>query len=144
MFSKRNPMKYFSGNAFARLPLYKLVAGGSAVVLTASIGLGVMAASFTPQAQPEPTPEPTAVVEATPTPEPTATPEPDKDLYVDVTVVQQDIGVELYTLPTTTPESAAETKDEDAEEKQPLLDVAATITLTDNCLLYTSPSPRDS
>ena len=36
MFSKRNPMKYFSGNAFARLPLYKLVAGGSAVVLTAS------------------------------------------------------------------------------------------------------------
>ena len=48
MFSKRNPMKYFSGNAFARLPLYKLVAGGSAVVLTASIGLGVMAASFTP------------------------------------------------------------------------------------------------
>ena len=59
MFSKRNPMKYFSGNAFARLPLYKLVAGGSAVVLTASIGLGVMAASFTPLAQPEPTPEPT-------------------------------------------------------------------------------------
>ena len=54
MFSKRNRMKYFSGNAFARLPLYKLVAGGSAVVLTASIGLGVMAASFTPQAQPEP------------------------------------------------------------------------------------------
>ena len=114
MFSKRNPMKYFSGNAFARLPLYKLVAGGSAVVLTASIGLGVMAASFTPQAQPEPTPEPTAIVEATPTPtpEPTATPEPDKDLYVDVTVVQQDIGVELYTLPTTTPESASD-KDED-------------------------------
>ena len=82
MFSKRNPMKYFSGNAFARLPLYKLVAGGSAVVLTASIGLGVMAASFTPQAQPEPTPEPTAIVEATPTPTPepaataTATPVP--------------------------------------------------------------------
>ena len=132
MFSKRNPMKYFSGNAFARLPLYKLVAGGSAVVLTASIGLGVMAASFTPQAQPESTPEPTAIVEATPTPtpEPTATPEPDKDLYVDVTVVQQDIGVELYTLPTTTPESASD-KDEDAEEKLPLLDVAATVTLTD-------------
>ena len=132
MFSKRNPMKYFSGNAFARLPLYKLVAGGSAVVLTASIGLGVMAASFTPQAQPEPTPEPTAIVEATPTPtpEPTATPEPDKDLYVDVTVVQQDIGVELYTLPTTTPESASD-KDEDAKEKLPLLDVAATVTLTD-------------
>lgn len=88
-----------------------------------------MAASFTPQAQPEPTPEPTAIVEATPTPtpEPTATPEPDKDLYVDVTVVQQDIGVELYTLPTTTPENASD-KDEDAEEKLPLLDVAATVT----------------
>ena len=40
-----------------------------------------------------------AAPELTPTPEPTATPEPDKDLYVDVTVVQQDIGVELYTLP---------------------------------------------
>ena len=73
MFNKRNPMKYFSGNAFARLPLYKLVAGGSAAVLTASIGLGVFAASFTPMAAPEPTPEPTPapVVTPTPTPEPT-------------------------------------------------------------------------
>lgn len=128
-------MKYFSGNAFARLPLYKLVAGGSAVVLTASIGFGVMAASFTPQTLPEPTPEPTPIVEATPTPTPTPspTPEPDKDLYVDVTVVQQDIGVELYTLPVTTPESAEQNngKNEQAEEKQPLLDVAATVTLTD-------------
>ena len=139
MFSKRNPMKYFSCNAFARLPLYKLVAGGSAVVLTASIGLGVMAASFTPQAQPEATPEPTAIVEATPTPAPTptATPEPDKELYADVTVVQQDVGVELYTL--ATPENAdkddakdSKDKTDDAEEERlPLLDVAATVTLTD-------------
>lgn len=141
MFSKRNPMKYFSGNAFARLPLYKLVAGGSAVVLTASIGLGVMAASFTPQAKPEPTPEPTPMATPESTPEPTPTPEPDKDLYVDVSVIQQDIGVELYTVPTTTPESADSAADsdsvqdkdkaEDSEEKQPLLDVAATVTLTD-------------
>lgn len=141
MFSKRNPMKYFSGNAFARLPLYKLVAGGSAVVLTAGIGLGVMAASFTPQVKPEPTPEPTPMATPESTPEPTPTPEPDKDLYVDVSVIQQDIGVELYTVPTTTPESADSAADsdseqdkdkaEDSEEKQPLLDVAATVTLTD-------------
>ena len=58
MFSKRNPMKYFSGNAFARLPLYKLVAGGSAVVLTASIGLGAFAAGVAPFNLPTATPAP--------------------------------------------------------------------------------------
>ena len=36
MFNKKNPMRYFSGSTFARLPLYKLAAGGTAVVLTAS------------------------------------------------------------------------------------------------------------
>ena len=96
MFNKRNPMKYFSGSAFARLPLYKLVAGASATVLTASIGLGVFAASFTPGAEPEPTPTPTPV--ATPESTPTPTPEPDKELLADVSVVQQDVGVQLYTL----------------------------------------------
>ena len=45
MFNKKNPMRYFSGSTFARLPLYKLAAGGTAVVLTASIGLGAFAAS---------------------------------------------------------------------------------------------------
>ena len=25
MFNKKNPMRYFSGSTFARLPLYKLV-----------------------------------------------------------------------------------------------------------------------
>ena len=44
MFNKKNPMRYFSGSTFARLPLYKLAAGGTAVVLTASIGLGAFAA----------------------------------------------------------------------------------------------------
>ena len=42
MFNKKNPMRYFSGSTFARLPLYKLAAGGTAVVLTASIGLGAI------------------------------------------------------------------------------------------------------
>ena len=32
MFNKKNPMRYFSGSTFARLPLYKLAAGGTAVV----------------------------------------------------------------------------------------------------------------
>ena len=102
MFNKRNPMKYFSGNAFARLPLYKLVAGGSAAVLTASIGLGVFAASFVPSNEPEPTPEPVATI--APTPEPT--PEPDITLLADISVIQQDVGVQLYTLPEETAESA--------------------------------------
>ena len=44
MFNKKNPMRYFSGSTFARLPLYKLAAGGTAVVLTDSIGLGAFAA----------------------------------------------------------------------------------------------------
>ena len=49
MFNKKNPMRYFSGSTFARLPLYKLAAGGTAVVLTASIGLGAFAASVGPR-----------------------------------------------------------------------------------------------
>ena len=44
MFNKKNPMRYFSGSTFARLPLYKLAAGGTAVALTASVGLGAGAA----------------------------------------------------------------------------------------------------
>lgn len=140
MFNKRNPMKYFSGNAFARLPLYKVVAGGSAAVLTASIGLGVFAASFTPAFAPEPTPTPAPTVEpvATATPTPSPTPEPDKELLADVSVVQQDVGVQLYTLADQTAESAASPtpqaeKETDGmnEDKQPLLGVEATITLTD-------------
>ena len=74
MFHKRNPMKYFSGNAFARLPLYKVVAGGTAAVLTASIGLGAFAASFVPGTEPEPTPTPTPTPTLTPTPSPSASP----------------------------------------------------------------------
>ena len=54
MFNKKNPMRYFSGSTFARLPLYKLAAGGTAVVLTASIGLGAFAASVGPLSAPEP------------------------------------------------------------------------------------------
>ena len=137
MFNKRNPMKYFSGSAFARLPLYKLVAGASATVLTASIGLGVFAASFTPGAEPEPTPTPTPV--ATPESTPTPTPEPDKELLADVSVVQQDVGVQLYTLLEEEPEETAapeatpaeESDGEDATNKLPLLGVEATVTLTD-------------
>ena len=57
MFNKKNPMRYFSGSTFARLPLYKLAAGGTAVVLTASIGLGAFAASVGPLSAPEPFPD---------------------------------------------------------------------------------------
>ena len=136
MFNKRNPMKYFSGNAFARLPLYKLVAGSSAVVLTASIGLGVFAASFVPGQLPEATPTPEPVVTATPT----ATPVPDIELLADISVIQQDVGVQLYTMEQTTAESAqtpsptpsGESDGEETSGKIPLTGVAATVTLTDS------------
>lgn len=137
MFNKRNPMKYFSGSAFARLPLYKLVAGGSAAVLTASIGLGVFAASFVPGPAPEATPTPAPAATPTATPEPT--PEPDIELLADISVIQQDVGVQLYTLPDQTAESAqtpSPTPAEDSEDtditgKIPLTGVEATVTLTD-------------
>ena len=136
MFNKRNPMKYFSGSAFARLPLYKLVAGGTAAALTASVGLGAFAASFGPAHAPEATPAPTPVVTPeTATPTPTPTPEPDIPLLADITVIQQDIGVQLYTMPEETPESAPTPtpaqKGETLPNKQPLLGVEAAITLTD-------------
>ena len=150
MFNKKNPMRYFSGSTFARLPLYKLAAGGTAVVLTASIGLGAFAASVGPLSAPEPSPTPivTATPEtaATPTPSPTPspTPEPDKPLTMEASVIQQDVGVTLYVEntpePSPTPDASASpsptpsksAKEEDAEsEKTPLLGVAATITLTD-------------
>ena len=150
MFTKKNPMRYFSGSTFARLPLYKLAAGGTAVVLTASIGLGAFAASVGPLSAPEPSPTPivTATPEtaATPTPSPTPspTPEPDKPLTMEASVIQQDVGVTLYVEnapePSPTPDASASpsptpsksAKEEDTEsEKTPLLGVAATITLTD-------------
>ncbi len=137
MFNKRNPMKYFSDSAFARLPLYKLVAGGSAAVLTASIGLGVFAASFVPGPAPEATPTPAPVATPTATPEPT--PEPDIELLADISVIQQDVGVQLYTLPDQTAESAqtpsptptGDGEDTDMTGKIPLTGVEATVTLTD-------------
>ena len=68
MFNKRNPMKYFSGSALARLPIYKLAAGGMAVVMTVGVGAGVFAAGYVPQNKPAP------AAAATPTPPPTPTP----------------------------------------------------------------------
>ncbi|MFR2650763.1 MAG: GH25 family lysozyme [Gemmiger sp.] len=119
MFNKKNPMRYFSGSTFARLPLYKLAAGGTAVALTASIGLGAFAAGVTPFNLPTATPAPvvTATPEtaATPTPSPSPTPSPtpvpDRTLTMEATVVQQDVGVTLYVDPlpeaTATPEATA-------------------------------------
>ncbi len=145
MFNKKNPMRYFSGSTFVRLPLYKLAAGGTAVALAASVGLGAFAAGFTPFGAPEPTPTPvvTATPEtaATPTPSPTPspTPVPDKPVTMDATVVQQDVGVTLYVEATaesadTDPEASptpTPAQEDDEPEKTPLLGVAATVTLTD-------------
>ena len=113
MFNKKNPMRYFSGSTFARLPLYKLAAGGTAVVLTASIGLGAFAANVGPLSAPEPSPTPviTATPETaatpTPSPSPSPTPEPDKPLTMEASVVQQDVGVTLYVEKTAEPDPTA-------------------------------------
>ena len=161
MFNKKNPMRYFSGSVFARLPLYKLAAGGTAVALTASIGLGAFAANVVPLSAPEPSPTPivTATPEtATPTPSPSPTPVPDKPLTMEATVVQQDVGITLYVEPTpeeeatpapeatasasptasaapkatATPTPVPDKADDDGEtDKTPLLGVEATVTLTD-------------
>ena len=142
MFNKKNPMRYFSGSTFVRLPLYKLAAGGTAVALAASIGLGAFAAGFTPFTAPEPSPTPvvTATPETaatpTPSPSPSPTPEPDKPLTLEASVIQQDVGVTLFVEPVTDEAAPAQTAapDPDAEEepdKTPLLGVEATVTLTD-------------
>lgn len=131
-------MKYFSGNAFARLPLYKLLAGGMAGVLCAGLGIGVMAASFTaPQATPE-----TAALEATPLPTVApkifeAEPEtPAPAIEAEVSVIQQDVGVMLYKLVYPTLPIFTDPEQEDAyvlhAERGPLLGVEATVTLTDS------------
>lgn len=146
---KRTPCGISPAASFARLPLYKLAAGGTAVVLTASIGLGAFAASVGPLSAPEPSPTPivTATPEtaATPTPSPTPspTPEPDKPLTMEASVIQQDVGVTLYVEnapePSPTPDASASPSPTPSKArrrmtprtKRPALGVAATITLTD-------------
>ncbi|MBM6717376.1 hypothetical protein H6B15_12000, partial [Gemmiger formicilis] len=79
--AKKNPMKYFSGSTVARLPLYKLIAGGTAVLLCASLGIGAMAAGLggvdlsASPVLPTATPAPTPAATPESTPEPTPTPE---------------------------------------------------------------------
>ena len=132
MGKKPNYGQYFSGSRFMRLPLYKLAAGGTAVLLCAGLGLSVMAAAFngpdTPsKPAPTPTPAPAATAAPTATPAPSATPTPVIDVQAEITVVQQDIGVQLYSVSAT---------GEDAENdgdggKQPLTGVAMTVRMTD-------------
>ena len=93
-------MKYFSGNAIQRLPLYKVAMGAMALLLCAGVGVSAMAAAFIgtpPAAQPQPQAVTIATAEtAAPTPAPTATPTPDVPVYGEISVVQQAIGVLLY------------------------------------------------
>ena len=106
-------MKYFSGSAVQRLPLYKLALGCVAMLLCASIGVSVMASAFinapARQARPEPEVQPIATQEtATPSPTPSPTPAPAVNVYGEVSVVQQDIGVQLYRMVDTEPDGDAE------------------------------------
>ena len=141
--ARKNPMKYFSGSAVSRLPLHKLIAGGMAALLCASLGIGAMAAGFTaPEpAAPTPTPAPTAAPTASPaptaTPEsaptPTQAPTPQPGMEMEVTVVQQDIGVQLYAL--TYPEGTTleDLEGEDAVEalRTPFTHTTLNVTITD-------------
>ena len=141
--ARKNPMKYFSGSAVSRLPLHKLIAGGMAALLCASLGIGAMAAGFTaPEpAAPTPTPAPTAAPTASPTPTatpesaptPTPAPTPQPGMEMEVTVVQQDIGVQLYAL--TYPEGTTleDLEGEDAVEalRTPFTHTTLNVTITD-------------
>ena len=112
---KREVMKYFSGSTFQRLPLYKVAMGGVAVLLSASIGVSVMASAFLSAAPQEmPTTAPTVETASTPTPTPSPTPTPIQDVLCDVSVIQQDIGVLLYTLADASAEEADGASDTDA------------------------------
>ena len=143
-------MKYFSGSAVQRLPLYKLALGCVAMLLCASIGVSVMASAFinapARQARPEPEVQPIATQEtATPSPTPSPTPAPAVNVYGEVSVVQQDIGVQLYRMVDTEPDgdakdtttaqtvnvAAADTAALDAADgKLPLTGVEMDITIT--------------
>ena len=141
--ARKNPMKYFSGSAVSRLPLHKLIAGGMAALLCASLGIGAMAAGFTapepaapppppaPPAAPPAPPAPTATPESAPTPTPAPTPQPGMEM--EVTVVQQDIGVQLYAL--TYPEGTTleDLEGEDAVEalRTPFTHTTLNVTITD-------------
>ena len=127
-------MRYFSGSTFQRLPLYKLAMGGIAMVLCAGIGVSAMAAAFigTPrQTQPNTeavqlaTDETAARPTARPTAAPTATPSPVISVRSEVSVVQQDIGVQLYRM--------ADDSDgqEGTDADLPLIGVELSITITD-------------
>ena len=139
--ARKNPMKYFSGSAVSRLPLYKLIAGGMAALLCASLGIGAMAAGIAapaqaapqatpaPQATQAPTPAPTATPETAPTPAPT----PQPGMAMEVTVVQQDIGVQLYALTYPEGTTVEDLEGEDAVEalRTPFTNTRLNVTITD-------------
>ena len=141
--ARKNPMKYFSGSAVSRLPLHKLIAGGMAALLCASLGIGAMAAGFTapePAAPPPPPPPPAAPPARPPPPPPPPrppppppAPPPPPGMEMEVTVVQQDIGVQLYAL--TYPEGTTleDLEGEDAVEalRTPFTHTTLNVTITD-------------
>ena len=145
----RKAMKYFSGSTFQRLPLYKLAMGGVAMLLCAGIGASAMAAAFigVPAQAPMSTAvpviaEPISTQETAATPAPTPTPAPDVEVYSEVSVVQQDIGIQLYQMvdlpqaePGTTTAQTISVQNADADNaveggKLPLTGVAMDITIT--------------
>ena len=139
--AKKNPMKYFSGSTVARLPLYKLIAGGTAVLLCASLGIGAMAAGLSgvdlAASSAQPTPTPVVTPTATPEAAPTATPTPEIQIEMEVTVVQQDIGVQLYAVNTDTPEEettddqTAGTDKNEETDRTPLTGVPMNVLIKD-------------
>lgn len=121
----KNKSKYFSRSGLARLPVYKVIISSVLIgALVISTGAGVAYAMLQPASQPEAVEaEPLA---ATPTPTPTPTPEPTPtpiSVYLSATSVQQDIGVEVYTLEFAKPSS-------DELIKVPVLEQELTVRIT--------------
>lgn len=151
MRKKVDPMRYFSGSRLTRLPLYKVLAGGLAVVMAASLGVGAMAvgvAGVLPVAQPEthtvahaaptftprPTRKPTPKPTRKPTPKPTPTAAP-IEILLETMVIQQNVGIQLYYIdPNQDPVADNTAVETDAEEPLRLIltGVEGTVLLTDS------------
>ena len=99
LIMKKDFSKYFSGNPLTRLPLHKVVLSMCcAGVLLVSLGAGVVATALNSGADSsqEVSSAPASSAVPTSTPEPTVTPAPEQPVRMDTTVVQQDLGVDVF------------------------------------------------
>lgn len=134
---KKDFSKYFSASRFSRLPLHKVVVALACVfALVVSTGTGIAFTAVNamapgPEAMPSPTPGITATPEPSATPQPSATPAPEAPVTMEVAVVQQSLGIEVF-VPQYAP-AGEEQEGEESGEPQliPVLGVPFTVLVTD-------------